>query len=162
MLSIPVETKDRWENNFWAKVNKNGSIPEYAPHLGKCWIWTGAQDKGYGIVRIHPQNYKAHRISYTLLIGTIPEGLMLDHLCRNPSCVNPEHLEPVTNSINVMRGVRKTNVTHCPYRHEYSIDNTYLYPCSKRYPNGRRECKTCSKAYKHRWYLKNSYKLAQV
>lgn len=77
------------------------------PNTG-CWLWSGAHGKsGYGFYR-HPVTRKvgnAHRIVYEMERGPIPEGLDLDHLCRNPACVNPDHLEPVSRSENVNRGV---------------------------------------------------------
>ncbi len=75
-----------------------------SPQPTGCWHWTGAKtDKGYGRFYLNG-NKHAHRISYELLIGPIPNGLVIDHLCRNPSCVNPAHLEPVTHVENVKRG----------------------------------------------------------
>lgn len=70
-----------------------------------CWVWTAARtSKGYGQFRIGPRPVRAHRYAYTLLVGPIPDGLQLDHLCRNRLCVNPGHLEPVTNWENTLRG----------------------------------------------------------
>jgi hypothetical protein len=75
-----------------------------------CWVWQRARDKkGYGFVRVSGRNRRAHRVLYEQAKGPIPEGLQLDHLCRNTSCVNPNHLEPVTNIENRHRG----------YRHRY-------------------------------------------
>ncbi len=83
---------------------------------------------------------KSHRVVYEALVGPIPEGLVLDHLCRVLNCVNPNHLEPVTHQENVRRGVGPTAVnsqkTHCPQNHEYTKENTY-------YGNGSRYCKIC-------------------
>ena len=70
-----------------------------------CWIWiAGKSTAGYGGLRIDGKDYLAHRFMYEKLVGPIPVGMSLDHLCRNPSCVNPEHLEPVTHQENVRRG----------------------------------------------------------
>lgn len=93
---------------FWAKVNLLGPEPDYAPHLGRCWLWAAsANEQGYG--HFTPQKNKrslcAHRWSYQQLVGPIPEGLHLDHLCRVPACVNPSHLEPVTPFENTRRGI---------------------------------------------------------
>ena len=75
------------------------------PNTG-CWLWTGATDrKGYGQFRSKGAHVKAHRWSYERLVGPIPEGLQIDHLCRVPGCVNPEHLEPVTHRENQVRGL---------------------------------------------------------
>lgn len=86
-----------------------------------CWIWTGRlNDSGYGViaaprangVHVGPRMAKAHRVSYELLRGPIPEGLTLDHLCRNRWCQNPDHLEPVTRGENVRRGAAPSAVAH--------------------------------------------------
>ena len=135
------------------------------PNCG-CWLWTGALDRG-GYGRCGQD--KAHRVSYYLFKGDIPEGLDLDHLCRVRSCVNPDHLEPVTRSINCLRGdTGKVGgngaKTHCLQGHEYTEENTYLDS------KGKRHCIKCKKlayrrwqlthreqirAYKNAWYAKN-------
>jgi hypothetical protein len=76
-----------------------------------CWVWTGTNSghkKPYGNIRVHnsegsPVRVKAHRWAYEQFVGPIPEGLTIDHLCRNTLCVNPEHLEPVTHAENCRR-----------------------------------------------------------
>ncbi|MBF4998641.1 HNH endonuclease [Nocardia sp. BSTN01] len=74
-----------------------------------CWVWQGRRSsKGYGYIDRKGQGFRAHRVSYTVFRGQIPGGLVLDHLCRNTSCVKPEHLEAVTNRINLKRGVGLT------------------------------------------------------
>lgn len=75
---------------------------------GRCWIWTGKLhdgDRGYAKVRVAGQLRKAHRVAYELLVGPVPDGLVIDHLCRVRHCINPEHMEPVTNAENVRRGL---------------------------------------------------------
>jgi hypothetical protein len=122
---------------FWPKVDKNGP--------NGCWVWTASKcSAGYG--RFVPVFYQspqlAHRYAYELLVGPIPEGLQIDHLCRNPSCVNPTHLEPVTQLENVRRGdagKNQTSKTHCPRGHEYTEENVYRVPSR---PNGR-QCRAC-------------------
>lgn len=70
-----------------------------------CWAWKGAKTPtGYGVVSIERRARKAHRYSYLHLVGPVPDGLVLDHLCRNRACVNPAHMEPVTQRTNVLRG----------------------------------------------------------
>lgn len=69
-----------------------------------CWLWTGAKaSNGYGSVSHGGSIHSAHRLVYRLLVGDVPDGLQLDHLCRTPSCVHPMHLEPVTPLVNVQR-----------------------------------------------------------
>lgn len=104
-----------------------------------CWEWNAAKDNGYGKIRVAGSTVCAHRVVYELFVEPIPEGLQLDHLCRNPSCVNPDHLEPVTNRENAMRGLSPAIVTHrtgvCQRGHSMddAIDNG----------NGRRACRSC-------------------
>lgn len=107
----------------------------------ECWPWTGAmQGQGYG--QYGKPMRLAHRISYEFFVGPIPEGLTLDHLCRNRQCVNPSHLEPVTRGENVLRGeslpARNARKTHCPKGHPYDDINTYVSPNT-----GWRQCKAC-------------------
>lgn len=96
---IPLDVR------FWRKVDRNGPTPRNRPDLGPCWIWTAAKDSnGYGNFKINGGYRKAHCIAYELLGRVVPLGLQLDHLCRVPSCVNPDHFEPVTRKENIMRG----------------------------------------------------------
>lgn len=106
-----------------------------------CWQWHGAKvGRGYGVMGMPSGSRLAHRISYEHFIGSIPEGRTIDHLCRNKACVNPAHLEPVTNRENNLRGYSRSaqhaRKTHCPAGHEYTFDNTYMH-------RGARHCKTC-------------------
>lgn len=113
-----------------------------------CWLWTGAlAGGGYGKGWSNGRTVLAHRWAYQLLVGAVPEGLELDHLCRVRRCVNPEHLEPVTASVNVLRstgpavaGRHNAIKTHCPQGHPYDEANTYISP------SGGRSCRTCSAA----------------
>lgn len=89
------------------------------PEIG-CWIWTGYTDRdGYGSVTINKRSYRAHRVAYEAKHGMIPHGLVIDHLCRQPSCVNPDHLRAVTNRENLMAdgslapAKRQAEQTHC-------------------------------------------------
>ena len=130
---------------FWSKVDKDGPVPEHKPELGPCWLWTAGQNgEGYGFTTALFRML-AHRFAYELLVGPIPEGLQLDHLCRVRNCVRPDHLEPVTNRVNVQRGARGSLVTHCPAGHEYDEANTYY---AKR--DGHRVCRTCRRERIHR------------
>lgn len=119
-------------------------------HDTGCWVWTGIKDKlGYGNFGFHGRKHTAHRASYLLLIGDIPEGLDVDHLCRNPSCVNPSHLEPVTRSENIRRGFSHERAkTHCPQGHPYSGENLAVLS------TGHRRCRTCMAAHRKAWKKK--------
>lgn len=117
---------------------------------GECWVFTGAKNhSGYGIVQLGRGigTDRAHRIVYREMVGPIPEGLTLDHLCANTACCNPAHLEPVTRSENTKRqwaagrgnaGASNVTKTHCPRGHAYDEANTYR-------SNGRRHCRACAR-----------------
>lgn len=101
------ETTDPRERRFWRKVNKNGPIPAHRPDLGPCWEWTGYVDpNGYGQYGGAEGTRLPHRIAYEYLVGPVPPGLHVDHVCRNRKCVNAAggHLEPVTPRENIERG----------------------------------------------------------
>jgi hypothetical protein len=113
---------------IWAKIERwNGH-----------WLWiAGRHANGYGGIKVNGRYLKAHRVVYELLVGPIPDGLELDHLCRVRFCVNPSHLEPVTHLENVRRSpIGNGAKTHCPQGHLYDEANTYRR-------RGRRECRTC-------------------
>jgi len=114
------------------------------PNSG-CWLWTGAiTADGYGKTAVNRMSRLAHRVFYELVNGAIPSGLMLDHLCRVRCCINPAHLEPVTNRENVLRGTSFTAVnarkTHCNSGHPFAAGNLYLTP------TGQRTCRECRNA----------------
>lgn len=144
---------------FWSKINKNGPVPIYNPTLGPCWIWNGAKlANGYGRLTINDgrKAFLAHRISYELNVGRIPEKLQIDHLCRVRNCVNPGHLEAVTCRINLLRGETITALcaakTHCPKGHQYSIENTYTDP------DGCRHCRICKNRQWREMYARRKAK----
>lgn len=115
-----------------------------------CWLWTGHRTaSGYGLIRLDGQRERVHRVSYEAFVGPIPEGLVTDHLCRTPLCINPSHLEPVTNQENLRRGLSSNQnraKTHCPRGHAYTPENTY------RWRSGFRECVICHRAKKRAQY----------
>ena len=118
---------------------------------GDCWEWTGTiQVQGYGIVMYERRRWLVHRLVWEALVGPIPVGLDLDHLCRYKPCCNPDHLEPVTRKENVRRGAINQNVrkTHCDHGHPLSGTNLY------RPPSGRRSCRTCFREYPSRQRLR--------
>ena len=126
---------------FWSKVKPADFLD--------CWEWMGRRDRnGYGDFATHGRTFKAHRVSWATVNGPIGEGLHVDHLCRNPSCVNPAHLEPVTPRVNILRGEAFSAVharkTHCPRGHEYNLENTYF----RKDRRGRRQCRVCSQEAK--------------
>ncbi len=115
---------------FWSKVDKSGS----------CWVWTASRNSGYGQFAIRTGTpVLAHRVAWELTRGPVPEGMQLDHLCRNRLCVNPDHLEPVTNRQNTLRGIGPTAVnarkTECKRGH--SLADAYV-------SKGMRYCRTCA------------------
>lgn len=124
---------------------RSSSIPE--PNTG-CWFWLWQLNNGgYGIVGLRRhRKMLAHRLSYESFVGPIPPALDIDHLCRTRSCVNPEHLQPVTRSENLRRGLgprltslrhKGVRITHCHRGHEYSTENTYWH-------GDYRRCRTCA------------------
>lgn len=134
---------------FWDKI--------HFPFPSECWEWKAQiQPNGYGRFNIHRIALYAHRVAYELAIGSIPDGLVLDHICRNRKCVRPSHLEPVTPKENLLRGERpfiipyNSKKTHCKRGHVFNEKNTYYYA------NGSRICRVCGKlrARKYRKYYK--------
>jgi hypothetical protein len=109
-----------------------------------CWLLnTAPNGHGYGQITVHYKKWEAHKFIWSLLREPIPEGLTLDHLCRVPRCCNPNHLEPVTMRINILRGngrsARNFRKTHCPNGHEFVPANTYHRPDHPRW----RDCLKC-------------------
>lgn len=121
------------EIRFWNKVEKTET----------CWIWKASdQGNGYGQFWTGKRVMVAHKFLYELMKGPVPIGLVLDHLCRNRRCVNPDHLEIVTFKENLLRGkfadgrFRRSNF--CKNGHEYTVENTWRYPLGKK-------CRICNK-----------------
>ena len=116
-----------------------------------CWNWLGTlSDKGYGLYN----HKRAHRVFYEMHIGPIADGLVIDHLCRNRACVNPAHLEPVTQAENTNRGLfgagkLRPLASHCAHGHEFTEDNTYWLSRSDK-PHPIRRCRKCRRAQRLR------------
>lgn len=133
-----VCTRRPVSDRLWSHVTKGPG----------CWVWTGFLRNGYGRLKTGQgdETVAVHRLSYELLVGPIPAGLEIDHLCRNRACVRPDHLEPVTSRENVLRGVSPiasfARQTHCKRGHPFDDNNTYLW-------RGRtalsRHCRACRK-----------------
>lgn len=125
-------------------IHEDKFIPE--PNSG-CWLWTASLDKhGYGQVRHGNTTGRAHRVIYEAERGPIPFGLVLDHKCRNPVCVNPDHLEPVTQAENLRRspvtlGSIHRAKTHCKKGHPFTPLNT------RPHPSGGRVCVACKREW---------------
>lgn len=139
----PQPTEKQFQR-FWRRVNKTDS----------CWLWTGTlSTNGYGFASFNKRAVAAHRVAYTALVGPIPNGLDLDHLCRVRACVNPAHLEPVTRAENLRRSEltgpgKNIRKTHCNRGHDLSdaLISTNRRGVAKRY------CRICrqqrERAYK--------------
>ena len=146
-------------DRFWSKATGGD--------FTVCWEWTAYRDQnGYGRFSIggrRGQMAGAHRLAYEQLVGDIPDGLELDHLCRNRACVNPWHLEPVTHAVNSRRSdagrvnaARQRAISQCPYGHAYSPENTGFRR------DGRRRCKACDRASARERYLANPKKGREI
>jgi hypothetical protein len=137
---------------FWSKVEK---IPFH-----ECWEWSGPTYNGYGMFVVQNKNKRAHRVAYELCVGPIPPGLVLDHLCRNPSCVRPDHLEAVTDRGNILRGVgataRNAVKTHCVHGHPLEGANCYRGPAG-----AFRECRTCLRKHKYAYLARKAQAAAE-
>jgi hypothetical protein len=141
-------------DRFWRHVLMAGP--------SQCWNWNSCTHHGHGTFSIKGKEVYAHRFSYEIAKGLIPEDLKIDHLCRNPLCVNPSHLEVVTNKENILRGIGWSAInarkTHCPRGHKYTTEN--IYPTLKH--RVCRKCRTLRMSYlKERkwWRDKNAVRL---
>ena len=142
--------KHRALETFWNNIEKTET----------CWNWTGAlNDKGYGRFTIKGKIFHAHRYAYKLLVGPIKNTLELDHLCRNPRCVNPAHLEAVTHQENVLRGISIAAVNAkkvvCVRGHLLKGDNLY------RRALPRRDCRKCALERARHFSSNNAEKVAE-
>lgn len=139
-----IYKRPSFEEIFWSKVKKTAT----------CWIWTASKDKvGYGQIGTREpfskvKCFRPHRVAYELIKGRIPKGLQLDHLCRNTSCVNPNHLEAVTARVNILRGngiaAKNAVKTHCNRGHPLSGANLRI-SINKKNGNKIRICKECQR-----------------
>ena len=125
------------------------SVADRIDATGDCWVWTGATNTGgYGRICANGNDWYVHRLVWTALVGEIPDGLELDHLCQNKVCCNPDHLEPTTRKKNQNRNKAGMNAitrnqveqTHCQYGHPFSGDNLLTYKAEGR---TRKRCRAC-------------------
>ena len=133
---------------FWSKVDKNGPVPECAPHLGPCWLWTAHRlTNGYGQFRDGRTTVYAHRWVYEYFNGPFPPNTETDHLCSNRICVRPDHLEAVTRWENLRRAGTVAR-THCKRGHEFTEANIIWEFVNKRW--WTRKCRICWRAKEQR------------
>jgi len=154
-----MEYHSQWKNS------DDDLPPTFALKLklsGDCLLWMGQKiNTGYGVFGYKfGKKVLVHRFAYERLIGPIPGGLQLDHLCRNRACVNPAHLEPVTQRENLLRGegfaAINARKTHCPRGHEYTPENTYLLST-----RNKRTCKTCSRERGKKYFVYKKERLGK-
>lgn len=119
---------------------------EQLPDSPGCWLWTGSLANGYPLIG---RREYAHRLAYSLWVKPVPHGLTLDHLCRTPSCVRPDHLEPVSLRENIRRGGNAAK-TACKRGHPFDDANTYRSP---RQTKPHRQCKACHRERQRRQYV---------
>ena len=113
---------------------------------GECVRWAGAiKSNGYGVIRFRGRLYHAHRVAYLLSGRPLLDGKVIDHLCRNRWCVNPEHLELVSKSVNAKRGIPGRRQQHCQHGHPLTLENVYT-------SNGKRQCRECARNRAHARY----------
>lgn len=130
----------------WMETKDGKRLLRQARMGDTCWEWSAYRNaSGYGVCWfMGRRNFLAHRATFTLAKGPIPNGLVIDHLCRNHACVNPAHLEAVTTRVNLLRGntvtARNAAATHCPRRHAYTPENTAMR-------DGSRRCRTCEREW---------------
>lgn len=135
MSSVVSELLPQQLQRFWSYVQKSDG----------CWEWGGPITyKGYGVIGFWQKTYPAHRVSFELHNGPIPDGLVIDHVCRKRNCVNPAHLRAVTPRVNSLENSESFSAlnarkTHCPRGHEYAAGNM------SRTSNGGRYCLACKR-----------------
>ena len=147
-MQVPITSL---EQHFWSKVGRGDK--------DRCWPWLAGKTRGYGRFYIRRVGKQAHRIAYELLVGPIPDGLDLDHLCRKHSCVNPRHLEPVTRRENLLRGIgfpaMNAKKLCCPKGHPLNVivnDRGYM----------KRRCRVCKNTVNRRWGRSHNWGRAYV
>lgn len=143
MRTVQKSVLEKCKKNFWRKVLMTET----------CWIWIAGKHGDYGGFNFLGHPTGAHRAAWALSGRTLLKGLTLDHLCRNPLCVNPEHLEQVTLKENILRGIGAgamcARQTHCKHGHAFTPENTML---QSRLRGTKKRCKTCRTLYMRRYH----------
>lgn len=111
--------------------------------VGFCWEWNRKlNNRGYGVTNVNKKRWYVHRLMWTLMVGPIPDGMEIDHMCRNRACCNPEHLDLVTGQVNTLRGVSPASShakrDECSYGHEYTAETMHVV-------RGARRCRICER-----------------
>lgn len=131
----------RWGDPEGGTTRRSGSLINRAlggliPQESGCWEWQGLLNQGYGVFRVGRRVHRVHRVVYEAVYGPVPDGLVLDHLCRNRKCAFYDHLEAVTQRENMQRGWWATK-DHCVHGHPYTPENLRITA------RGSRECRAC-------------------
>jgi hypothetical protein len=135
-------------------MTSNNDIERFMGHVDvtkSCWVWKGSKDKnGYGFYWSKNKVRRAHRFIYSKMIGDLVDGMVIDHLCHNPSCVNPDHLEQVTQRENTFRSTTSVAIINsskkeCMNGHTFSYSNTIIRK------DGTRNCRTCINLLKKKY-----------
>lgn len=146
-IKVPIRGTMNMEERFWYFTTKTDG----------CWSWHSTHvSSGYGVLSYKGRQIRAHRVAYELLVGPIPDTLVLDHLCKNRGCVNPDHLEVVTKGENTLRGdgpsAMNLRKTHCKKGHEFTPENLFNDK------TGRRCCRVCGREKALRYYYEKKRK----
>lgn len=144
MKNYLLYSDEKFKKRFWAKVEKSQ----------KCWLWVAAKSSGYGTIGYDGSMLYAHRVSVVLSGRKIPKGLVVDHICRNPACVNPKHLRVVTQKENIHSGNTNIAKKFCKNGHSFNEENTLIRDRIGK--NGRptrtRQCRVCDRESHRRRY----------
>jgi len=162
MVSVPEDAGwylDEYDaERFWSYVSYRGGTDHESDPLasatGECWVWATVREGDYAKFLWKFGRWEsAHRVAYKDFGHKIPEGFEVDHLCRNPRCVKPTHLEAVTRDVNVQRGLAANHSGKCPKDHDLTPENTRIQMSRGK---ERKVCATCDKARKRNNYQRKS------
>ena len=154
MLDNWYQAQSNYINEYFDRF---GEPPFTVNNSSGCWLWSrGTNGVGYGVAVVNSKQELAHRVVFEIYKGKIADGLTLDHLCRVPLCVNPDHLEAVTHRENVLRGKAVTALNakkkYCKHGHELREENVY------RSGTNKRRCKLCTSRLAKIYYMKHKDK----